>query len=549
MPINRTLAFLVAAAGMILAPHARAQESVCDLFSHLESSDGQPLDVTGDLIISKDVMVLGAADCDIRYTSGLPDSQRVWPTALLLHPSAAVTPAQLRQIQNAAAEADRLRSQGKAVRASATFSGHLRLSETGDLPAEATFDFFENLKVEALPDAASLEVIPMCALFQNLSKWKGKRVAVRGEFVSTMQGWWVRGNCQGAFVTDGYRWPVMMSLGVPAYHSKETADLYQAKWPAISKGENLKGMPDAIKTVTFVGAVRLRADYHVTCIPGGTYRAFGYGHLDGAAAELIVESIRDLELTPRPNLPADAKAGNPEQHCTPPSRAELCAQADSLNRAAQRGCVERVSDLLAAQGIDSKNGSESEALRTAIRSGNKEIVQLLINAGAPVNPSATSLWTPLADAAFAKKFEIMKLLLQSGAKVDAPDHRGVPLLLSTGFFDPTVTTILLEAGADANAVDREGETALMKASGHGLKDTVKILIVHHADLNLKDAKGRTALMYASAGHRSDAVPLLLENGADPNARDAEGMSALDMADKSSNLGAIAMLSLALKRSH
>lgn len=547
--MKRTLAFLAAAAGIILTPNLRAQESVCDLFSHLEGSDGQQVVVTGDLIISKDVTILGAADCDNQYKSALSDSQRVWPTALLLHASAAVTPVQLRLIQSAATEADRVRSQGKVVSASAIFSGRLRLSTTGDIPAELEFDSFENLKVEALPEGASLEAIPICALFQHLSDWTGKRVAVRGEFVNTMEGWWVRGDCQGAFVTDGYRWPVGISLGVPAYHSKETAELYQAKWPAVSKGENLTGMPDVIKTVTFVGTLRIRSDYHVTCIPDGTYRAFGYGHMNAAAAELIVESIRDFELALRPDAPIDAKAGTTQQHCRPPTRAELCAQTDSLNRAVQRGCVERVSEFLAANGIDSKNGRESEALRTAIRSDNKEIAKLLINAGAPVNPSITTLWSPLADAAFAKHFDMMKLLLQAGAKVDAPDHRGMPLLVSTGFFDPATTTILLAAGADTNAADREGETALMKASGHGVKESVKVLIEHHADVNRKDVKGRTALMHAAAGHRSDAIPLLLENGADPNVRDNEGQSALDLADKSNNLGAIAMLSLAVKRSH
>jgi ankyrin repeat protein len=546
--MKRTLAFLVAAAGIILTPNLRAQESVCDLFSHLEDSDGQQVVVTGDLIISKDLTILGAADCDNHYKSALSGSQRVWPTALLLHPSGAVTPAQLRELQNAAAEADRLRSQGKGIGASATFSGRLRLANTGDIPAKLEFDSFENLKVQALPEVDSLEVIPVCALFQNLSKWKGKRVAVRGEFVSTMEGWWISGNCQGVFITDGYRWPVLINLGVPAYHSKETAELYQARWPAVSKGENFKGMPDAIKTVTFVGTLRVRPDYHVTCIPDGTYRAFGYGHMNAAPAELIVDSIRNFELSPRLDAPSDAKAGN-AQHCTPPTPAELCAEANSLNRAAQRGCVEKVREFIATNGIDSKNGGESEALRIAIRSDNKEIAQLLIHAGAPVNPSITALWSPLADAAFAKHFDMMKLLLQSGAKVDAPDHRGVPLLLSTGFFDPMTTTILLEAGADTNAVDREGETALMKASGHGLKESVKVLIEHHADVNRKDVKGRTALMHAAAGYVSDAIPLLLENGADPNVRDNAGQSALDLADKSNNLGAIAMLSLAVKRSH
>jgi len=240
---------------------------------------------------------------------------------------------------------------------------------------------------------------------------------------------------------------------------------------------------------------------------------------------------------------AQESLGNSQQN-----RAELCAKADSLPRAAQRGCVEKVRELLAANGVDSTNGSESEALTTAIRSGNKEIVEILIRAGAPVNPSQTVLWPPLSDAAFTKHFEIMKLLLQSGARVDAPDHRGVTLLVSTGFFDPTVTTILLDAGADPNAADREGITALMKASAHGLKETVKLLIDHHANVNQKDAYGRTALMHAAASRYSTAMPLLLENGADVTALDNEGRSALALADRSNNLGAIAMLSLAVKRS-
>jgi hypothetical protein len=42
------------------------QESVCDLFSHLEDTDGSQVVVTGDLIIAKDVAVLGAQDCRLR---------------------------------------------------------------------------------------------------------------------------------------------------------------------------------------------------------------------------------------------------------------------------------------------------------------------------------------------------------------------------------------------------------------------------------------------------------------------------------------------------
>jgi hypothetical protein len=286
-------------------------------------------------------------------------------------------------------------------------------------------------------------------------------------------------------------------------------------------------------------------DSHQLTLTGDLIMSKDIAVVGAAEADLL----RPQGKTVRASATFDPKQVHPVQECTPPSRAELCAKPDTLPRAAQRDCADKVRELLAAKGIDSKNGNESEALITAIRAGNKDIVEILLQAGAPVNPSQTALWPPLSDAAFTKHFEIMKLLLQSGAKVDAPDHHGDTLLVSTGFFDPTVTTILLDAGANPDASDREGQTPLMKASARGFKQSVKILLDHHADVNRKDVKGRTALMHAAASSFSDAIPVLLENGADPNARDKEGKSALDLADNSNNLGALAMLTLAVKRSH
>jgi len=142
-------------AALIAATDLHAQESVCDLFSHLESADGSQVVVTGDLIIARDLAVLGSEDCDNRYISGTGVRRR-WPTALSLSPSSSVTPDQLQQFQKAAADADSLRNQGKPVSASASFSGRIKLAQSGELPAQLIFDSFDNLKVEALPDPGSL---------------------------------------------------------------------------------------------------------------------------------------------------------------------------------------------------------------------------------------------------------------------------------------------------------------------------------------------------------------------------------------------------------
>ena len=63
--------------------------------------------------------------------------------------------------------------------------------------------------------------------------------------------------------------------------------------------------------------------------------------------------------------------------------------------------------------------------------------------------------------------------------------------------------LCLDAGADINAIDRNGDTALHGAAQKGYDQVVQFLAAHNAKLDIKDKKGRTPL---------DAANGLMGNG-------------------------------------
>jgi hypothetical protein len=121
----RHIPLLLAFYAVVSAPR-HGQESVCSLFRDLKTADGRQLILTGDLIISKGLTALGAADCDNQYRSRISGTSgpfQIWPTAVHLRPSSVVHQKQIQQLQKAAATADGLRRDGEPLSASATFAG------------------------------------------------------------------------------------------------------------------------------------------------------------------------------------------------------------------------------------------------------------------------------------------------------------------------------------------------------------------------------------------------------------------------------------------
>lgn len=73
--------------------------------------------------------------------------------------------------------------------------------------------------------------------------------------------------------------------------------------------------------------------------------------------------------------------------------------------------------------------------------------------------------------------------------------------------------VAITAGADINAVDNQGQTALHLAAKYGVTDKLKVLIEAGSDVEITDKNGQTALMLATAAGEEESVQALLANRA------------------------------------
>jgi len=137
----------------------------------------------------------------------------------------------------------------------------------------------------------------------------------------------------------------------------------------------------------------------------------------------------------------------------------------------------------------------------------------------------------LLDAVVMRDIARVGESLKQGADVNARDyeHEETPLILASKFAGAEMLRLLLCAGAEVDARDDRGRTALFYAPV--FSEGFKVLLCAGADVFARDAEGNTILMRAvSASASLDEVEELLRLGVDPNARDIDGETALDMAE-------------------
>ncbi|XP_006823610.1 transient receptor potential cation channel subfamily A member 1-like [Saccoglossus kowalevskii] len=277
----------------------------------------------------------------------------------------------------------------------------------------------------------------------------------------------------------------------------------------------------------------------------------------------------------------------------------LCDRAGrtALQCAVERQSVKAV-ELLLSHGAEASvtiPGSDDKLFHQAVRTGNIEIVRLMIAAlkDTEINTRGNDGYRPL-HAAILKKNNVVNIeLLDNGADINAEnDTNTTPFLLATEKADISTMrmliaykpaqrasktkhkvykgrtlvnvnhkdltkrtalmfaasqgnvqkiSLLIRYGALLSAIDCQGQTILHKAVGN-LK-TLELLLRYGEIKKLlekKDKYGNTALHYA-AGKFIDNVELLIKHGAKPNVRNKKGKTPLHFAVRNRRLDIVNLL--------
>ncbi len=205
-----------------------------------------------------------------------------------------------------------------------------------------------------------------------------------------------------------------------------------------------------------------------------------------------------------------------------------------LMLAALSGSVEAVDALLKA-GADPNEANKNGTTPLMWCPGDVRKVRLLLEHGAKAGTKTKDLHTALELASgIPSGFEAVKLLVEKGADVNALNRGKVsPLENAAGSNCLNIAAYLIAHGAEVNNVDIGGQTALIAAAGNGYDNEaiVRLLIKHGAKVGARSNEsgprvqngpiligGLTALHLAAVGNFG-ATKALIDAGADVNVLD------------------------------
>jgi ankyrin repeat protein len=143
--------------------------------------------------------------------------------------------------------------------------------------------------------------------------------------------------------------------------------------------------------------------------------------------------------------------------------------------ALQEGYLKAADVLIAWPGtrVEWRNARDESPLMIAALKGHTAQVRKLIERDADINKPG---WAPLHYAATGGHLEIMALLLEHHAFIDAQSpNKTTPLMMAAHYGSPAAVKLLLEAGADVAMRNELGLTAIDFAQRANRKDAAEMI--------------------------------------------------------------------------
>nr|CAD1822388.1 unnamed protein product [Ananas comosus var. bracteatus] len=207
---------------------------------------------------------------------------------------------------------------------------------------------------------------------------------------------------------------------------------------------------------------------------------------------------------------------------------DVCSSAAYGDFEKLRGFVERE-----GHSLSKPDGNGYYALQWAALNNYPDIAHYIIEHGGDVNAADLGQQTALHWAAVRGAVAVADVLLQNGARVEAADLNGYRAVHVAAQYGQTafLNHIISKYGADFDAPDNDGRSALHWAAYKGYADTVRLLLFRDAYQGRQDKNGCTPLHWAAIRGSMEVCTVLVHAGtkAELMVKDSNGFTPSELA--------------------
>ncbi|KAG0027985.1 hypothetical protein BGZ81_005119 [Podila clonocystis] len=288
-----------------------------------------------------------------------------------------------------------------------------------------------------------------------------------------------------------------------------------------------------IATVVSPGSI---PDFVHPPVPGESHDLYGDSHLDSIKlpASSLISSSTNNYITNNSTLFSDPLSVDSNSSTNSPNPEQILNRPTIVRESVR----EHASAAVVVDAEQSSDAISWSKLVEACTLGHADVVQEIIAISPALkdsidNVSSATGMNPLHFAAARGHSEVVRILVdQAGAGVDMQDREGETALLKASYSGslPTVC-FLLKRGANVHQRDKDGWTALHNSSSRGYIDIAQVLLEKgEADINARSKMGHTPLINAaSKGDVAMALYFLNHANAKPFLKNNFSEAAYDVA--------------------